>query len=95
MRQFLAGMICGAGLLYTAMHYHIVRDEEGVTLVPKLSNNLSSVYVDIRDYELSDWNENKPLAAAIIKSDKPHLVKDESLRSFSGSVNRAVESFFD
>ena len=51
MRRFIAGMICGAALLYVAMHYHVVRGNEGVFLVPKISNNLSEVYVDIREFQ--------------------------------------------
>ncbi len=66
-------MVVGAALLFIAMHYHIVRSEDGVYVVAKISNNLSDVYVDTREYSLSDWNSHKPLAAAIMKSDHAAL----------------------
>lgn len=76
MSRFLYGMITGAAMLYVAMHFHIVRGNDGVFLVPKLSNNLSEVYVDIRQYKLRDWEDHKPLAAAILKSNQTHLLNN-------------------
>ena len=35
MRQFVTGMICGGALLFGAMHYHVIRGNDGVTLVRK------------------------------------------------------------
>ena len=64
MSRFLFGMITGAVLLFVAMHYHVVRGSEGVVLVPKISNNLSDVYVDTREFGLDDWQNHKPLAAS-------------------------------
>ncbi|MCG8649305.1 MAG: hypothetical protein MI861_05705 [Pirellulales bacterium] len=95
MRQFMAGMICGAALLYAAMHYHIVRGKDGITLVPKISNNLSDVYVDIRQFKLTDWKDHKPLAAAILQSDQAHLLEDASLNSFRDSVRGLVDGLFN
>ena len=95
MRQFMAGMICGAALLYAAMHYHIVRGKDGITLVPKISNNLSDVYVDIRQFKLTDWKDHKPLAAAILQSDQAHLLEDASLNSFRDSVRGLVDGLLN
>jgi hypothetical protein len=94
MSRFFFGMITGALLLYVAMHYHVVRGNEGVFLVPKISNNLSDVYVDTRNYELSDWNEHKPLAAAIMQSNQSHLLKDASLNTFRDSIRGLVDGLF-
>ena len=94
MSRFLFGMVFGAALLFIAMHYHIVRSQDGVYAVPKISNNLSDVYVDTREYSLSDWNSHKPLAAAIMKSDQSHLLKDSSLTSFRDRVNGLVDGLF-
>ncbi len=95
MSRFFFGMICGAVMLYVAMHFHIVRGNEGVFLVTKISNNLSDVYVDMRDFELSDWQQHKPLAAAMIKSNKSHLLEDASLGGFKSSVSGMVEGLFN
>lgn len=94
MRQFVAGMVCGAALLFVAMHYHVVRGKDGVTLVPKISNNLSDVYVDVRDYQLSEWKEHKPLAAAILQSDQSALLEDSSLNSFRESLRGMMDGLF-
>jgi hypothetical protein len=94
MSRFIAGMICGATLLFIAMHYHVVRGKDGVFLVPKITNNLSDVYVDIRQYDLSDWKEHKPLAAAIMQSNRSHLLEDASLGSFRESTRALVDGLF-
>lgn len=94
MRQFLAGMVCGGCLLFTAMHYHVVRGKDGVTLVPKISNNLSDVYTDVRDFNLRDWQDHKPLAAAILQSNQSHLLEDSSLSTFRESVRGLVDGLF-
>lgn len=94
MKQFIAGMLCGAFLLYIAMHYHIVRTNNGTSLVPKVSNNLKDVYVDVRQYNLSDWQQHKPLAAAIMKSDQSEILEDASLASFRDSMRGLVDDLF-
>ena len=94
MSRFLFGMISGAALLFIAMHYHIVRGQDGVYVVPKISNNLSDVYVDTRDYGLDDWESHKPLAAAIMRSNKQHLLEDSTLGSFRQRVDGLVQGLF-
>ncbi|TWT76185.1 hypothetical protein CA13_66760 [Planctomycetes bacterium CA13] len=95
MQRFFAGMVCGAVLLYTAMHYHIVRGKEGVFLVPKISNNLSDTYVDIRDFHLGDWQDHKPLAAAMVKNDQGEMLEGSSMNSFRSQVDALVNGLFD
>jgi len=94
MSRFIAGMICGAALLYVAMHYHLVRGREGVFLVPKISNNLSDVYVDIRTFDLADWKDHKTLAAAIMRGNQAHLLEDASLSSFRETTRSLVDGLF-
>ncbi len=94
MSRFLFGMVAGALLLYVAMHYHVVRGNDGVFLVSKISNNLSDVYVDTRSFDLSDWNQHKPLAAAIMQSNQSHLLEDASLNTFRDSVAGLVDGLF-
>ncbi len=94
MRQFFIGMFCGAAVLFVAMHYHVVRGNEGVVLVPKISNNLSDVYVDIREFDLPQWEQHKPLAAAIMKSNQAHLLENSAHRSFGNAVRELVDNLF-
>ena len=91
MKQFFAGMICGALLLFLVMHYHIVREKDGVVLVPKINNNFSNIYTDIREFDLEDWKQNKGLAAAIMKSSNAHLLEESAYRNFGDSVRSLVD----
>lgn len=94
MSRFLFGMICGAGLLYTAMHYHVIRGDEGYYLVAKISNNLSNVYTDTRGYTLADWKDHRTVAAAIVKSNNGELLEDASLGAFRDSIQGMVDGLF-
>ncbi|MCD0460403.1 hypothetical protein [Roseiconus lacunae] len=94
MSKFLAGMFCGALLLFVAMHYHVVHGNNGVVLVPKISNNLSNVYTDIRDFDLNDWRQHKSLAAAIMQSSQSQLLEDSAYRNFGQSMRQAVDHLF-
>jgi hypothetical protein len=94
MSRFFFGMICGAGLLYVAMHYHVVRGGEGFYLVPKIANDLSNVYTDTRGFTLSDWKDHRTLAAAVVKSNKQHLMEDASMGSFPDSLRGMVDGLF-
>jgi hypothetical protein len=87
-------MVTGAVLLFVAMHYHVVRGKDGVFLVPKISNNLSDVYVDTREFGLRDWQGHKPLAAAIMQSNQSHLLEDSSLTSFRDTMKGLVDGLF-
>ncbi|TWU41567.1 hypothetical protein Q31b_30180 [Novipirellula aureliae] len=95
MSRFLAGMVCGAVLLFVGMHYHVVRGKQGVFLVPKISNNLSEVYVDIRDFQITDWQKHKPLAAAMVKNDQSDMLEEASTSLFRGQVDSLVRGLFE
>jgi hypothetical protein len=94
MSRFLLGMVAGAMLLYVAMHYHVVRGPQGVYLVAKIRNDLSDAYVDTRGFGLSDWQEHKPLAAAIMQSDQTHLLEGAPLETFRHSIRGLVDGLF-
>ncbi|QDS92590.1 hypothetical protein FF011L_13370 [Roseimaritima multifibrata] len=88
---FFFGMICGAGLLWGAMHYHVVRTTDGFYFVPKLSKNLTDPYVDVRAFGLSDWQQHRPLAAAIMQNNQSQLLGDASMTTFKDRILGAVE----
>lgn len=94
MSKFFFGLLLGAGLMYGAMHYHLVRGEDGVFLVPKVTNQLGDVYVDIRDFTLEDWKKHKPLAAAIMKSERSEVLSDATLSGFRENVHSVVDRLF-
>lgn len=88
---FVTGMICGAGLLWGMLHYHVVRSPEGFYFVPKISKSLSEPYVDIRGFELSDWKQHRSLAAAIVQNNQAELLGDSSLNTFRSQLRSAVD----
>ena len=92
MSRFLAGMVCGALLLFTVMHYHMVHGNNGIVLVPKIRNELSLPYTDIREFDLQDWRAHKPLAAAIMQSNRSELMADSAQQSLGHSVAGMVDS---
>ena len=92
--RFLFGLAAGAILMFAAMHYHVVRGNHGCYLVPKLSANLSDVFVDTRRFDLEDWRNHKPLAAAIMQSDKKQLLGDSSLAGFRQTMQGLVDGLF-
>lgn len=94
MSRFFFGMILGATLMYGTIHYHLVRGDEGIFLVPKVTNQFGDIYVDIRGFTLEDWKQHKPLAAAIMKSNKSELLSDATLGNFRDSVHSIVDRLF-
>lgn len=90
---FLFGMLVGAGLLYGAQTYHIVRSDEGLVLIPKLSTPLSDTYVDIRQFGAADWAAHKALTAAILKADRGKLLKDSVVKKAHEKLDDVLQEF--
>jgi hypothetical protein len=84
------GAILGAGLVFGAQRYHVVRSDEGFYLVPKVGSTFAETYVDIRTFTLSDWASHKTLAAALLKSKKEHLMQDSAGDAFREDIRSAV-----
>jgi hypothetical protein len=52
------------------------------------------VYTDIRSFDLQDWQNHKPLAAAIMRSNQANLLEDSATRNFGASMRRVVDELF-
>ena len=72
--SFLFGLLVGAGLVFTTLKYHVVRAEDGVHIVPKVSPEFSQAYVDIRHFGPRDWTNHTTLAVAIERAGKGDLL---------------------
>ncbi|MEM1226803.1 MAG: hypothetical protein AAGJ40_13975 [Planctomycetota bacterium] len=94
MSRFIFGMVVGAALLFACERYHLVHGQDGFFIVPKISNGLTDVYVDIRSFTLDDWRAHKPLAAAIMKSDRSEVLSDAALGGFRDNIGGLVEGLF-
>ncbi|MGV3485731.1 MAG: hypothetical protein ACO1RT_15040 [Planctomycetaceae bacterium] len=84
--SFFSGMVAGMVLFFVLNHYHLVRSDDGLFVVPKLSQNLQDSYVDIRNFGLRDWQEHRLLAASILRSGRHELLEDSSLTGFRKTV---------
>ena len=90
--SFFAGVLVGAGLVFTALKYHLVRADDGFHLVPKLSAQFSEAFVDIRQFELSDWNDHRSLAAALMQADKGNLVSESADNNLRRSLDHVLRT---
>jgi hypothetical protein len=90
---FLVGMATGAMLLYAAMNFHLLRARDGLHLVAKDPPRLSEVYVDVRQFGVSEWSQHPQLAAALVRADKRNLIEDTTLGSLQESAKEALPSW--
>jgi hypothetical protein len=86
--SFVLGIVVGAIGIIAAENYYIVRSNESFHLVPKIAAKLEIPYRDIRGFTLQDWQNNQPLALAIIKSQKQDLMVETGL----SNMQRQFES---
>jgi hypothetical protein len=91
LNAFLVGVIVGGGAVFGALKYHVVRSEDGLHLVPKVSSSFEEVYVDVRQFGPSEWTEHKSLAVALLQADKEHLIGDTTAHSFRQSVRDVLD----
>jgi hypothetical protein len=91
--SFLLGLMVGAVGLYLSMHFTLVRAGDGFHLIRKISPKLENPYADVRQYTLANWQKKQSLALAILKSNKGHLISDQSFLSFKQSSQRILDQF--
>ena len=89
---FLAGLLVGALAMFTSLKYHVVRADDGFHLVPKMQSDFSEAYVDVRQFDSSDWNDHRELAVAVVKADKSHLLQDSTLGGLRESVDTVLQN---
>lgn len=86
--NFFFGCVCGAAGLYTAMHFHVVRSNEGHHLIPKAQLALDDTYVDTRAFGLQEWQHHGALAAAIVKADKQDLFRTSAASALENTFQK-------
>ncbi len=90
---FLAGLFVGVALTFVGLKYHVVRASDGVHLVPKLTADFREPYMDIREFSLSDWNNHRTLAAAIMRSNRSQIMQSNTLDGIRSSVNQTLDEW--
>lgn len=64
----------GAVLAYYALGHHIVKTQDDVLTVPKARKQLKNTYVDISDWERSDFEEHPEFTKALLEDGHEDLV---------------------
>jgi len=92
---FLGGLFSGLLLACLSYEYHFVMSEEGFLVVPKSQSSLSNVYVDIREWSLTDWGDHPEVARALIADGRSDLVQtsvaDDALKKLLPSLGSEPE----
>ena len=88
---FFLGMVVGGGGVFFAQKVHVLRTEQGVEFVPKLTTGFSETYVDVRQFSAGDWENHKELAAAIVHAKKEYILSG----SASEQTRQGIGSFVD
>lgn len=87
---FVGGFIAGVVALLVVQQNHIVRADEGLHLVPRVTAGYEDIYVDIREFQLTDWRDHEALAMALVRNDKEDLLKESAVHS----VYESIDSYF-
>ncbi len=84
---FVFGVLVGAALMFTSLKYHIIRAEDGLHLIPKVTSQFGDIYVDIRQFGPEQWSEHRSLTLAIAAAKQENLLED----SVTSGLRRRVE----
>ena len=90
--SFILGIVVGAAGIVVSENYYVVRSNESFHLVPKIAARLEIPYRDIRGYTVQDWQNNQPLALAIIKSQKQDLMVETGLSNMQRQFESVLRS---
>lgn len=70
----ILGLAIGAGLMFGAMKYHVLRTNSGFEFVPKRSTSLADAYVDVRGWGFTDWSKHPDLVWSLTKNGKTNVM---------------------
>jgi len=95
MSSFLMGIVVGGAFVFASLKFHLIRAEDGFYLVPKVNSEFRHAYVDIRGFGGAQWSEHRWLAAALVRSNKQHLLQGAVPAGFAEGVRNAIDSLAD
>ena len=91
---FLVGILLGAVLMFAGLKYHVVRADDGMHLVPRVTADFSYPYADIRNFGINDWNQHRSLALAIVRADKGALIQDSAMEDMRQGVEGVLDGLW-
>lgn len=65
----------GAGAVFTAFQFHVVRTDERVLLIKKPQADWHEAYVDVRNWTIRDWGDHPNLSRNLIASGHGDVVR--------------------
>ena len=89
---FVMGCLVGGAVVFTGLKYHVVRANDGVHLIPKVTSDLHDIFVDIRGFTLTDWDQHRTLAIAIVRDEKGHLLEESAHAELRGRVDSVLDA---
>ncbi len=88
---FLFGLVIGGAVVYGGQRYHVVRTNDGLELVPKITSSFEDTYVDVRNFGVADWTNHKMLAAALATNNKTHVFSTDSAESVNQQFGKLID----
>lgn len=73
----LLGMFLGGGCVYGAYQYHLVRTGDQFLLIPKGRVSLIDPYVDVREWDLDNWEKHPEVLEAMKSQGHADLLPTE------------------
>jgi hypothetical protein len=86
---FFLGFLVGGAVVYTSLHYHIVRANDGVHFIPKMTSSFSETYVDVRHFSVQDWADRVSLSTAVTAAGKSQMMHGSLVQP----MHQAVDGF--
>lgn len=87
---FVFGAVAGGALVYTSLHFHLVRATDGIHLIRKTETRLAETYVDIRDFRPRDWLNHPRIAQAILQADREDLMRSAADQSLLNGLDNLL-----
>lgn len=84
----LLGITIGAGGMYFAFRYHVVRAEEGVLLVPRHNATLTDAYADVRAWDAAEWQKHPDLIRSLVARGRGDLIVEPLSRNLIENLFR-------
>lgn len=90
---FIAGVLTGAGMMFSSLTYHFLYTKDGLKAVPKTTASLSETYLDVREFTAADWAEHKTVMAAVIQADESELLESAAVNSLRDGFDHWASRF--
>ena len=89
---FIFGFLLGGVFVFSTLHYHLIRAEDGMHVVAKTTSTFSETYVDIRSFGPDEWYGHRQVAEAIHQAGKTELLQGFVTNPIQNAVGGAIQS---